>query len=111
MNLSTHKIIESAHVKIDEFLEKSEEESNKELEDYRKFIYYEIDTFLEERGITTSKITELQKAQTRSQSQIVQPELKQEGTKSEGTKLLPKQTKIEDTKLVPDQTKHEKPKL
>ena len=30
LNLSTHKIIESAHVRIDEFVEKSEEESNKE---------------------------------------------------------------------------------
>ena len=30
LNLSTHKIIESAHVRIDVFAEKSEEESNKE---------------------------------------------------------------------------------
>ena len=30
LNLSSHKIIESAHVRIDEFAEKSEEESNKE---------------------------------------------------------------------------------
>ena len=44
LNLSTHKIIESAHVRIDEFVEKSEEESNKEPEDYRRFIYYEPDT-------------------------------------------------------------------
>ena len=44
LNLSTHKIIESAHVRIDEFAEKSEEESNKELEDYKKFIYYEPNT-------------------------------------------------------------------
>ena len=47
LNLSTHKIIESAHVRIDEFVEKSEEESCKELEDYRKFIYYELDTLLD----------------------------------------------------------------
>ena len=33
LNLSTHKIIESAHVRIDEFVEKSEEENNKEHED------------------------------------------------------------------------------
>ena len=30
LNISTHKIIEIAHVKIDEFAEKSEEDSNKE---------------------------------------------------------------------------------
>ena len=42
----THKIIESAHVRIDEFVEKSEEERKKELEDYRRFIYYEPDTLL-----------------------------------------------------------------
>ena len=33
LNFSTHKIIESAHVRIDEFVEKVEEESKKELED------------------------------------------------------------------------------
>ena len=62
LNLSTHKIIESAHVRIDEFAEKSEEESNKEPEDYRKFIYYEPNTLPEERGITTLEINKLQKA-------------------------------------------------
>ena len=62
LNLSTHKIIESAHVRIYEFAKKSEEECNKEPEDYRKFIYYELDTCLEERGITTLEINELQKA-------------------------------------------------
>ena len=36
LNLSTHKIIESAHVIIDEFAKKSEEESSKEPEDYKK---------------------------------------------------------------------------
>ena len=44
MNLSTHKIIESAHVRIDEFVERSEEERNKELDDYKMFVYYEPDT-------------------------------------------------------------------
>ena len=39
LNLSTHKIIESTHVRIDEFAEKSEEESNKELEDYRRIFF------------------------------------------------------------------------
>ena len=43
LNLSTHKIIESAHVRIDEFAEKGEEERKKELEDYKIFFYYEPD--------------------------------------------------------------------
>lgn len=43
LNLTTHKVIESAHVKIDEIVERREEHSNKELEDYKKFIYYEED--------------------------------------------------------------------
>ena len=30
LNLSTHKVIESAHVKVDEFAEKKANESNKE---------------------------------------------------------------------------------
>ena len=111
LNLSTHKIIESAHVRIDEFVEKSEEESNKELEDYRIFIYYEPNTLLEEREIITLEITKLQRVQTKSQSQTVQLELEQEGTKLEGTELLPKQIEIEDTELVLDQTELEEPKL
>ena len=44
LDLSTHKIIESGHVRIDEFVEKSEEEIKKDLEDYRRFVYYEPDT-------------------------------------------------------------------
>lgn len=40
MNFSTHKIRESAHVRIDEFVE----ESNKEPKDYRRFVYYEPNT-------------------------------------------------------------------
>ena len=44
LNLSTHKVIESAHVKVDEFAEKTEEQSKKELEDYRRFVYIEPDT-------------------------------------------------------------------
>ena len=31
LNLSTHKVIESAHVKVDEFVEKFEEENKKYL--------------------------------------------------------------------------------
>ena len=36
LNLSTNKIIESEHVKVDEFVEKTEEESKKEPKYYRK---------------------------------------------------------------------------
>ena len=45
LNLSTHKVIEIAHVKIDEFVEKIEEKSKKELEDYKRFVF--IDTILD----------------------------------------------------------------
>ena len=41
LNLTTHKIIESAHVRIDEFAERIEEESKKELEDYRSFFLHQ----------------------------------------------------------------------
>ena len=44
LNLSTYKVIESAHVKVDEFAEKTEEESKKEPKDYRRFVF--IDTLL-----------------------------------------------------------------
>ena len=44
LNLSTHKIIESAYVRIDEFAKKAEEESKKEPKDYKRFVYYEFDT-------------------------------------------------------------------
>ena len=44
LNLSTHKVIESAHVKVDEFAERTEEETKKEPEDYRRFIFIEPDT-------------------------------------------------------------------
>ena len=42
--MSTHKVIESANVKVDEFAEKIEKESKKELENYRRFVYIELDT-------------------------------------------------------------------
>ena len=44
LNLSTHKVIESAHVKVDEFTKKTEEESKKEPKDYRRFVYIKLDT-------------------------------------------------------------------
>ena len=50
LNLSTHKVIESAHVKIDEFIEKSEEQSSKEPKNYRNFVYYKLDTLSNANG-------------------------------------------------------------
>ena len=41
LNFSTHKVIESAHVKVDEFVERTEKERKRELEDYMRFIYIE----------------------------------------------------------------------
>ena len=43
--MSTLKIIESAHVRIDEFAERSEEESSKEPKDYKRFFFYEPNTY------------------------------------------------------------------
>ena len=92
LNLSTHKIIESAHVRFDEFAERSEEESCKELEDYRRFIYYELDTlpitYEENRAspLDSSKspsATELQPVQPKSQSEeteLVQTESQTKAT-------------------------------
>jgi hypothetical protein len=44
LNLSTHKVIESAHVKVDEFAERTEKESKREPADYMRFIFIEPDT-------------------------------------------------------------------
>ena len=73
LNFSTNKVIESAHVKIDEFAERSEEESKKEPEDYRKFIYIEPDTIPDsnanhESSTPESSVTEQQEVQTELQS-------------------------------------------
>ena len=71
LNLSTHKVIESAHIKIDEFVEKTEKKSKKEPEDYRRFIF--INTFpntsINRRIVSTkpSTSTKLQEVQTESQ--------------------------------------------
>ena len=43
---TTHKIIKCAHVKIDEFVEKSEEESNKVPKDYKIYVCYDPDALL-----------------------------------------------------------------
>ena len=65
LNISTHKVIESAHVKVDEFVEKSEEENKRVPEDYRRFIYIEPDTvpstsFNHESSTLELSVTELQ---------------------------------------------------
>ena len=73
LNLSTHKIIESAHVKVDEFAERTDEERKKEPKDYRRFVFIEPDTFLDtsinkENASTKPNIaTEPQEVQTKSQ--------------------------------------------
>ena len=54
LNLSIHKIIESAHVRINDFVEKIKKKSKKILEDYRRFVYFESDTLL---GIFDNKET------------------------------------------------------
>ena len=83
LNLSTHKIIESTHVRIDKFVERTEEESKKEPKDYRRFFYIELDTL---PGTSANKeastpesfsVTELQEVQIESQG----PESHYEPTK------------------------------
>ena len=46
-------------MRIDEFVERSEEESNKEPEDHRRFIYYEPNALPEEKGVIALEVTEL----------------------------------------------------
>ena len=70
MNLSTHKVIESAHVKVDEFVEKTVKESKKEPEDYRRFIFIDTisDTSVNKRIVPAepSSATELKIVPTES---------------------------------------------
>ena len=83
LNLSTHKVIESACVKVDEFVEKIVEESKKEPEDYRRFIFIHtiLDTSNNKISVPTklSVATELEIVQTESQG----PELQTEATEPE----------------------------
>ena len=71
LNLFTHKVIESAHVKVDEFAEKTVEERKKELKDYRRFIFIDTlpNTTINKRTVSTepSIATELQEVQIESQ--------------------------------------------
>ena len=77
LNLSTHKIIESAHVRIDEFAENPEEERKKEPENYKRFIYFKFDKL---PGIFDNK-------DTSSAEPSVATELQEVQTKSQGPKL------------------------
>ena len=94
LNLSTHKIIESVHVRIDEFAEKSEEESNKEPNDYKRFVYYEPDTLQNLSERNEASPLESPKSQKATELQPMQPESQSEGPKlqSEATELVLEQT-------------------
>ena len=86
MNLSTHKIIESAHVRIDKFVEKVEEEIKKEPKDYRGFVSFKSDTFL---GIFDIKETSSIEPNIVTKSQEVQIESQGPKLQAEATKLMP----------------------
>jgi hypothetical protein len=90
LNLSTHKVIESAHAKIDEFVEECEEQNIKELENYINFFYCEPDTLLD---VHTNTIGNQQSPPLKLQQ--VQPESQSEGPESqvEGPKFQLVQTK------------------
>ena len=74
MNFSTHKIIESAHVRIDEFAEKSEEERKKEAEDCKRFVYYEPDTLPNLSKRREASPPESTKSPIATELKLVQPE-------------------------------------
>ena len=73
LNLSTHKIIESAHVRIEEFFEKSEEESNKEAKDNMRFVYYKLDTLPNIFGGQGASPLNSLESQKYTKLQLVQP--------------------------------------
>jgi hypothetical protein len=73
LNFSTHKIIESAHVRIDEFAEKSEEKRNKEPKDYRRFMYYELDTLSNLFGSQKASPPKSSKSPKATELHLVQP--------------------------------------
>ena len=86
MNLSTNKVIESAHVKVDEFAEKTKEERKREPEDYRKFFFIEPDTIPvtsvnHESTTPESSVTELQEVQI----EMHDPELHSDATEKVST--------------------------
>ena len=72
LNLSTHKIIESAHMRIEEFAKNIEEERKKEQENSKRFVYSEhntlIDAYVNKETSSTEPniVTELQEVPTKS---------------------------------------------
>ena len=86
--MSTHKVIESAHVKVDEFAKKIAEESKKEPEDYRRFIFIDtlLDTSVNKRTVPTepSTATELEIVQIKLQG----PKFQIEAIKSIATESI-----------------------
>ena len=82
MNWSTHKVIESAHVKVDEFVEETTKESKKEPKDYRRFIFIDTipNTFVNKRivPVKPNSATELETVPTETQ----EPESQTEATES-----------------------------
>lgn len=83
LNFSTYKTIESAHVRIDKFVDKREEECNKELEDYRIFYYYEPDTFPNLSRIQEASPPESPKSPIATELQLVKPESQSKGPESQ----------------------------
>ena len=99
LNFSTHKVIESVHVKVDEFAEKIAKESKKEPKDYKRFIFIDTipDTSINKRLVPTEPnlATELEIVLTKSQepeTQTKSTELHRIVTKPK----LPKQEVEED---------------
>ena len=87
-------------MKVDEFAEKSEEESKKVPEDYRWFVYIEPDTipsipFNEESSTSKSSVTESQEVQT----ELQQPELHSDVTEQ----VLTESEEPEPTSTEPEQ--------
>ena len=89
LSLSTHKIIESAHVRIDEFAKKSEEERKKEPEDYRRFFYFKIDTLLNIFDRKETSSPKFPKYPMVTESQVVKIESQGLESYSEATELIP----------------------
>lgn len=93
LNLTNHKIIQSAHVMIDEFAEKNEEASSKEPEDYKRFVYNELDTFPNLIGSQEASPPESPKSPKAHMLQPVQSESQSEGPKSKAIDLQQDATK------------------
>ena len=97
LNFFTHKIIESAHVRIDEFVEKAEKETKKEPEDYKRFVYFESYTLpgifenKETSFVEDNLVTELQEVQTKSQG----PESQSKAIESMPTKSEQPELEVE----------------